>query len=110
MMAPSLVQRDGLVSALGTGGSERIRSAMVRVIAQMTRGVDLRQAIDAPRIHTDNDGVVQLEPGFPDDQVANRPNRVPLVRAGLRLVGCMRCPAMDPRPPMHARGGQTGRL
>ena len=43
---------------------------MVRVIAQMTRGVDLRRAIDAPRIHTDNDGVVQLEPGFPDDQVA----------------------------------------
>ena len=111
MMAPSLVQRDGLVSALGTGGSERIRSAMVRVIAQMIRGVDLRQAIDAPRIHTDNDGVVQLEPGFPDDQVAELPEPVSLwperdfYFGGVHAVSSDGSAAADAR-----RGGQTGRL
>ena len=111
MMAPSLVQRDGLVSALGTGGSERIRSAMVRVIAQMTRGVDLRQAIDAPRIHTDNDGVVQLEPGFPDDQVAELTEPVSLwperdfYFGGVHAVSSDGSAAADAR-----RGGQTGRL
>lgn len=73
MMAPSLVEQGGVVTALGTGGSERIRSALTRVIADLVRGAGLQDAIDAPRIHLDNDGVVQVEPGFPADEMAELP-------------------------------------
>lgn len=110
MMAPSLVLRDGVVTALGTGGSERIRSAMTRVIAQVAEGVDLQAAIDAPRIHLDNDGVVQVEPGFPDAEVVELPPRVSHWRArdfyfgGVHAVSSGGSVAADSR-----RGGATGR-
>jgi gamma-glutamyltranspeptidase/glutathione hydrolase len=78
MMSPSLLEYGDLVTALGTGGSERIRSAMVRVISQLVRGVGLQDAINAPRVHTDNEGVVQLEPGFPPEQVAQVPDPMSL--------------------------------
>ncbi len=71
MMAPSIVEfADGLL-VLGSGGSERIRSAMTRVITLMTGGdADLAHAIEAPRLHVDTAGVVQVEPGLPADQLA----------------------------------------
>ena len=111
MMAPSLVERDGVITALGTGGSERIRSAMTRVIAALLRGADLQAAIDAPRVHLDNDGVVQVEPGFPADQVAALPEPVSQWRAedfyfgGVHAVSSDGVAAADAR-----RGGHTGRL
>ncbi len=111
MMAPSLLEHQGLVTALGTGGSERIRSAMVRVISQLARGAQLQDAIDAPRVHTDNDGVVQLEPGFPADEVAQLPEPVSHWRdrdfyfGGVHAVSSDGTAAADAR-----RGGLTGRL
>jgi gamma-glutamyltranspeptidase / glutathione hydrolase len=111
MMAPSLVERDGVITALGTGGSERIRSAMTRVIAALLRGADLQAAIDAPRVHLDNDGVVQVEPGFPPDQVAALPEPVSQWRAedfyfgGVHAVSSDGVAAADAR-----RGGHTGRV
>ena len=110
MMAPSMVQAGGVVTALGTGGSERIRSALTRVIAQLVRGVDLQTAIDAPRIHLDNDGVIQLEPGFPVDEVAELPSRLSQWRerdfyfGGVHAVSSDGVAAADFR-----RGGHTAR-
>lgn len=71
MMAPSVVEfGDGLL-VLGSGGSERIRSAMTRVITLMTGGdADLAHAIEAPRLHVDTSGVVQVEPGLTPQQLA----------------------------------------
>ena len=109
MMAPSLVECGGVVTALGTGGSERIRSALTRVIAGLVRGVDLRAAIDLPRIHLDNDGVVQVEPGFPAEQVAALPRPLSQWRAedfyfgGVHAVSSDGVAAADAR-----RGGCTG--
>jgi len=111
MMAPSLLEHEGLVTALGTGGSERIRSAMVRVISQLARGAGLQEAIDAPRVHTDNDGVVQLEPGFPTEEVAQLPEPVShwedrdFYFGGVHAVSSDGTAAADAR-----RGGCTGRL
>jgi gamma-glutamyltranspeptidase/glutathione hydrolase len=110
MMAPTLLVQDSTVTALGTGGSERIRSALTRVIAGLVRGQDLQSAIDAPRIHLDNEGVVQLEPGFPADQVAALP--LPLSHwhakdfyfGGVHAVSSNGVAAADAR-----RGGHTGR-
>jgi gamma-glutamyltranspeptidase/glutathione hydrolase len=71
MMAPSVVEFDDGLMVLGSGGSERIRSAMTRVITLMTGGdADLAHAIEAPRLHVDTAGVVQVEPGLPADQLA----------------------------------------
>jgi gamma-glutamyltranspeptidase/glutathione hydrolase len=65
MMAPSIVEFDDGLVVLGTGGSARIRSALARVITLLTAGdADLAHAIEAPRVHVDPDGVVQVEPGL----------------------------------------------
>lgn len=66
MMAPSLwAADDGAVTALGSGGSERIRSALLEVVAaHALSGHPLEVAVGAPRVHPDDDGVLQVEPGF----------------------------------------------
>ena len=71
MMNPTIVTHpDGAVTGLGSGGSERIRSAM---LAALLRLIDLNQdtvtAVGAPRIHP-SPGDVQLEPDWPAETVA----------------------------------------
>jgi gamma-glutamyltranspeptidase/glutathione hydrolase len=68
MMSPMIVLRDGEVEAvLGSGGSKRIRSALVQVVtALVDDGVDVRAAVERPRLHWDGD-VLQVEPGFDDE-------------------------------------------
>lgn len=70
MMAPSLLDLpDGRTVALGSGGSERIRSALLSVIVGLVdRGQHADGAVEAPRRHWDGAGV-QAEPPL-DDQVA----------------------------------------
>lgn len=69
MMAPTLLlqnQRPRLV--LGSGGSNRIRTAILQVISNVLDfGMDLETAVKAPRIHWERQ-VFHLEPGF--DQAA----------------------------------------
>jgi gamma-glutamyltranspeptidase / glutathione hydrolase len=71
MMAPTLVElADGSRTALGTGGSERIRSALLDVLVRLIdEGRPLAAAVDAPRVHLTGTGPVHLEPGLPDDDL-----------------------------------------
>ena len=64
MMAPTVALRDGRpVIALGSGGANRIRSAIVQVLLNsLAYGLPLAEAVDAPRVHFE-DGVLQLEGG-----------------------------------------------
>jgi gamma-glutamyltranspeptidase / glutathione hydrolase len=65
MMAPTLVRRvDGAVElALGSAGSNRIRSAILQVICNVVdRGMELAEAVQAPRLHWE-EGVLYVEPG-----------------------------------------------
>jgi gamma-glutamyltranspeptidase/glutathione hydrolase len=65
MMAPTLVRRaDGAVElALGSAGSNRIRSAILQVISNVVdRGMGLAEAVEAPRLHWEQ-GVLYVEPG-----------------------------------------------
>jgi gamma-glutamyltranspeptidase/glutathione hydrolase len=64
MMAPTIVaQKSGSVTALGTGGSNRIRSAILQVtINLLDRGMDLESAVCAPRLHVEKCGTVSFEP------------------------------------------------
>ncbi len=66
MMAPSLLDLpDGSVVAIGSGGSERIRSALLQTVAHLVAGLPLGDAVAAPRVHFDGTAS-QLEPGVPD--------------------------------------------
>ena len=89
MMAPTLLAwPDGSRIALGTGGSERIRSALVCVLTRLVDGVDLADAVDAPRVHVGGDHQVHIEPGLAE---------VDLTALGL-LAKERGWPAIDPWP------------
>lgn len=55
MMAPTLMTApDGSVCALGSGGSNRIRTALAQVIGHVAdRGMRLEDAVAAPRLHVE---------------------------------------------------------
>ncbi len=65
MMAPSLIQRhDGTVVALGSGGSNRIRTAILQtVLALLEFDVHVEQAVSLPRVHFER-GLLNVEAGF----------------------------------------------
>jgi gamma-glutamyltranspeptidase/glutathione hydrolase len=66
MMAPTVVLgKDGAPElALGSAGSNRIRSALLQVIVNVVdRGMDATEAVEAPRLHFE-DGLVYAEPGI----------------------------------------------
>lgn len=65
MMSPSIVLRDGrLEMGLGSGGSNRIRSAITQTIVRaLADGLDVEEAVNAPRVHFEA-GVVHGEPGI----------------------------------------------
>jgi gamma-glutamyltranspeptidase/glutathione hydrolase len=79
MMAPSLLLADDkLQLILGSGGSKRIRSAIIQVIFNIVDlGFDLCTAVKAPRIHWDGHQI-QAEPGFDDAILASLATRWPV--------------------------------
>ncbi len=68
MMAPTIItESDGSVTALGTGGSNRIRTAILQVaINLLDHGVSLEDAVTAPRLHLEKCGTLSFEPGLGD--------------------------------------------
>lgn len=66
MMAPTLVRTtEGGRIALGTGGSERIRSAVLSVLLRLIdQGLPLADAVGAARVHASETGPVHAEPGW----------------------------------------------
>ncbi len=65
MMAPTMILKDGKPQlVLGSGGSNRIRTAILQVISNVLDfEMPLKQAVEAPRIHWEN-GMFHLEPGL----------------------------------------------
>ena len=65
MMAPTVVLRDGeIVLAVGSAGSNRIRSAILQtVVRTVEQGFPVAAAVEAPRLHFEQ-GLVQAEPGI----------------------------------------------
>lgn len=64
MMAPTIAElHDGSKVALGTGGSERIRSAITTTLVSIIdHGRSLADSVLAPRIHVSADRI-EVEPG-----------------------------------------------
>lgn len=69
MMAPTIImEADGTVTALGTGGSNRIRTAVLQVAVNLLdHGMSLEDAVEAPRLHVERSGVTSYEPGLSEE-------------------------------------------
>lgn len=65
MMAPSVARwPDGRMAVTGSGGSSRIRSAVLQVLVNLVaHGMAAEDAVRAPRLHVEA-GHLSLEPGF----------------------------------------------
>jgi gamma-glutamyltranspeptidase/glutathione hydrolase len=73
MMAPTVIlEPDGAVTALGTGGSNRIRTAILQVAVNLLdHRMSLEDAVEAPRLHVERDGKTSFEPGLPETMQAD---------------------------------------
>ena len=71
MMAPTALRwPDGRLVATGSGGSNRIRSAVLQVIVNLVdHGMDVAAAVRAPRIHVEG-ALLNVEGGHDGDAVA----------------------------------------
>jgi gamma-glutamyltranspeptidase/glutathione hydrolase len=65
MMSPTVLMRGGVAElAVGSAGSNRIRSAILQTIVRcVDEGLGAQAAVDAPRAHYE-DGIVFVEPGI----------------------------------------------
>ncbi len=70
MMAPTLViSPPGRKTCLGSGGSNRLRTAILQVLGNIIDfGMPLQEAVNHPRIHFEND-LLSIEPGFDPDAI-----------------------------------------
>ena len=68
MMCPCIAESgEGTTSALGTGGSNRIRTAILQVLLNtLDLGLSLRAAVDKPRLHVEG-GTASIESGYGPD-------------------------------------------
>ncbi|NBC64855.1 MAG: gamma-glutamyltransferase [Bacteroidetes bacterium] len=78
MMAPTIIQLwDGKKVVLGSGGSNRIRTAILQVLLNLIDNeMDLTEAIQAPRIHFEND-FLNIEKGLIEEIIAKLSEKYP---------------------------------
>lgn len=71
MMSPTLLLTpSGDMIALGSGGSNRIRTAILQVIINLLDyNMQLEDAVNSPRIHFER-GLLNIEDGFQHDEIA----------------------------------------
>lgn len=72
MMAPAILHlKKGERVALGSGGSNRIRTAILQVLLNLVDGkMEIEEAVEAPRIHFEKD-VLNIEKGWSDKTIEN---------------------------------------
>ena len=68
MMTPTLALDGGRPSlVLGSAGSVRLAGAIAQVAERVLRGEPVADAIEAPRLHVDDDATLHLEGGYEGD-------------------------------------------
>jgi gamma-glutamyltranspeptidase / glutathione hydrolase len=111
MMAPTIVLgTDGEPElALGSAGSNRIRSALLQVIVNVfDRGMTAAQAVDAPRLHFE-DGVVYAEPGIDAEALEAAGHTISHFRNRNLFFGGCQAVERDPRTGDPAGAGDPRR-
>lgn len=75
MMAPTFVEKGGSLYVTGSGGSNRIRTAVLQVISNLIDfDMGLTTAVEAPRLHFEH-GTLNVEPGFPAPSITHLESR-----------------------------------
>ena len=71
MLTPIMIARaDGRLAAMGSGGSNRIRTAILQTLVNtLDFGMTLEDAVSRPRIHFEG-GLLSIEPGFDESSTA----------------------------------------
>ncbi len=113
MMSPTVVLFDGeLEIGLGSGGSNRIRSAVLQTIIRViSDGLDAQAAVSAPRVHFES-GAVQAEPGVDEhglDVLAERGYRLVHWDERNLFFGGVHAVARDPGTGALSGGGDPRR-
>lgn len=113
MMSPTVVLRDGALEAgLGSGGSNRIRAAILQTIVRLVcDGLGVQDAVNAPRVHFEN-GAIQAEPGIAEESLRRLEERgYEVVRWADRNVffGGVHAVARDPQTGQLSGGGDQRR-
>ena len=113
MMSPTVVLREGeLEAGLGSGGSNRIRSAVLQTILRLiVDGLEAQSAVEAPRVHFEA-GAVQAEPGVDEAALSRLEQRgYEVVRWSERNVffGGVHAVARDPETGALQGGGDPRR-
>ena len=97
-MTPTIVLENGKVRfVLGSPGGSRIITTVANIfLSAADEGLNIQQAVDAPRFHTQYlPDVVYLEPGFPDATI----NRLRAMGYTIQVQGRWsdgECIAVDP--------------
>lgn len=113
MMAPTLaLLPDGRRFALGSGGSNRIRTAILQVLVNLLDlGMRLDEAVEAPRIHLEA-GLLSVEPDFQERVIASLTTGVPDVKLWDRrnlFFGGVHAVAFEPRAGHFQGAGDSRR-
>ena len=97
MMSPTVVTAGGSVHvALGSSGSNRIRSALLQtIVAVVDHGLPAAAALAEPRVHYEG-GVIYAEPGIPLDELACDPHEIKAFRAKSMFFGGVQAVTRDP--------------
>lgn len=98
MMSPTIVTRNGGVEiALGSSGSNRIRSAILQtIVGVVDHGLDAAAAVTAPRVHFE-DGIISAEPGVPLEELGCVSHEIRMFRARNMFFGGVQAICRDPR-------------
>jgi gamma-glutamyltranspeptidase/glutathione hydrolase len=113
MMSPTIVLRGGeLEAGLGSGGSNRIRSAILQTVVRLlVEGDAVADAVVAPRVHFE-DGSVQAEPGIDEtvlERLSDRGYEVTRWTARNVFFGGVHAVARDPATGELSAGGDPRR-
>ena len=110
MMAPTVVVGDaGAELVLGSGGSNRIRSAILQVIVSvLDRGMDVAEAAAAPRLHAE-DQVVYAEPGVDTAKLEDQGRAIARFRELNLFFGGVHSVRRDPATGELSGGGDPRR-
>ena len=97
MMSPTVVTAAGDVHvALGSSGSNRIRSALLQtIVAVVDHGLPAAAALAEPRVHFEG-GVIYAEPGIPLDELACDPHAIKAFGAKSMFFGGVQAVTRDP--------------
>jgi gamma-glutamyltranspeptidase/glutathione hydrolase len=102
-MSPTIVLKDDKpFMAIGTPGGTRIFSTVMQgIINVIDHGMNIQQAVEAPRIWTMMYGDLNVEYGYPDEVVAELESMGHSIRKVKFVAGCMNGVLVDANKLIH---------